>query len=138
MFFFLTDKRGILDFTAEQLQYIPRIVLLHEFENYVELLWDRLPEHLKTDPEVQRCRPCIEHYNRQRTHINGPPSLIKNCDISSYFPALDLSNGEYELGLTNFETYNAIPYVTFTNNKFYFDTNNKIITIPEGSYEVDS
>ena len=83
MFFLLTDKRRILDFTAEQLQYIPKIVLLQEFENYVVLLWDRLPEHLKTDPEVQRYRPCTEHYNRpwQRTHIDGPPPLIKNCDI---------------------------------------------------------
>jgi len=33
MFFLLTDKRGILDFTDEQLQDIPKIVLLHEFEN---------------------------------------------------------------------------------------------------------
>jgi len=86
MFFLLMDKRGILDFTAEQLQYIPKIILLQEFVNYVELLWDRLPEHLKTDPEVQRCRPCTEHYNRswQRTHIDGPPALIKNCDICRY------------------------------------------------------
>ena len=86
MFFLLMDKRGILDFTAEQLQYIPKIIILQEFVNYVELLWDRLPEHLKMDPEVQRCLPCIEHYNRswQRTHIDGPPALIKNCDICRY------------------------------------------------------
>ena len=58
---------------------------------------------------------------------------------ASYFPALDLSNGEYELGLTNFETYNAIfGSVTSTNNKFYFDTDDKIITIPEGSYELSA
>ncbi|KYN39370.1 hypothetical protein ALC56_06239 [Trachymyrmex septentrionalis] len=87
MFFLLTDKRGILDFTVEQLQYIPKIILLQKFENYVE------------------------------------PPLIKNCDISC---------------LTNFETYNAIPNVTSTNNKFYFDTNDKIITIPEGSYELSA
>ncbi|KYN19119.1 hypothetical protein ALC57_08563 [Trachymyrmex cornetzi] len=125
MFFLLTNKREILDFTNEQLQYIPKILLLQEFENYVEILWDRLPNHLKTNPEVQRCRPCLEHYNRpwQRTHIDGPPPLI---------------NGEYELGLTNFETYNAIPNVTSANNKFYFDTDDKIITIPEGSYELSA
>ncbi|KYN41471.1 hypothetical protein ALC56_04112 [Trachymyrmex septentrionalis] len=51
---------------------------------------------------------------------------------ASYFPALDLSNDEYELGLTNFKTYNAIPNVTSANNKFCFDTDDKIITIPEG------
>ncbi|KYN10280.1 hypothetical protein ALC57_17595, partial [Trachymyrmex cornetzi] len=122
MIFLLTNKREILDFTAEQLQYIPKILLLQEFENYVEILWDRLPNHLKTDPEVQRCRPCLEHYNRpwQRTHIDGPPPLIKDCDES------------------NFETYNTIPNVTSANNKFYFDTDDKIITIPKGSYELSA
>lgn len=82
MFLLLSDKREILNLTAEQLQYIPKIVLLREFENFVESLWERLPEHLKADPEVQRCRPCLKHYNRswQRTHIDGPPPLIKNCD----------------------------------------------------------
>ncbi|KYN40759.1 hypothetical protein ALC56_04837 [Trachymyrmex septentrionalis] len=65
-------------------------------------------------------------------------TLIGTTSIltASYFSALDLSNGEYELGLTNFETYNAIPNVISTNNKFYFDTDDKIITIPEGSYEL--
>ena len=42
------------------------------------------------------------------------------------------------MGLTNFETYNAIPNVISTNNKFYFDTDDKIITIPEGSYELSA
>ncbi|KYN22202.1 hypothetical protein ALC57_05404 [Trachymyrmex cornetzi] len=55
----LPNKRAILDFTAEQLQYIPKIVLLRNFEDYVKPLWDRLPEHLKVDSEVQRCRLCL-------------------------------------------------------------------------------
>ncbi|KYN35075.1 hypothetical protein ALC56_10595 [Trachymyrmex septentrionalis] len=64
--------------------------------------------------------------------LTGTISIL----TASYFPALDLSNGEYELGLTNFETYNTIPNVISTNNKFYFDTDDKIITILEGSYEL--
>ena len=66
--------------------------------------------------------------------LTGTTSIL----TASYFPALDLSNGEYELGLTNFETYNAIPNVTSTNNNFYFDTDDKVITIPEGSYELSA
>lgn len=54
----------------------------------------------------------------------------------SYFPPIDLSDGEYELGLTAFETYNTIPNVTSSNNKFYFGEDDKEITIPEGSYEL--
>ena len=41
----------------------------------------------------------------------------------NYFPPLDLSDDSYELGLANFETYNTIPNVNSTNNKFYFDDN---------------
>ena len=67
-------------------------------------------------------------------------TLIGTTSIltASYFPVLDLSNGEYELGLANFETYNAISNVTSTNNNFYFDTDDKVITIPEGSYELSA
>ena len=54
----------------------------------------------------------------------------------NYFPPLDLSDDSYELGLANFETYNTIPNVNSTNNKFYFDDNDELITIPEGSYEL--
>ena len=47
-----------------------------------------------------------------------------------------MTDDDYELGLTNFETYNAIPNVTSSNNNFYFDNDDKKITIPEGSYEL--
>ncbi|KYN02296.1 hypothetical protein ALC62_06888 [Cyphomyrmex costatus] len=34
----------------------------------------------------------------------------------SYFPAVDLSDDDYELGLTDFETYYTLPNVNSTNN----------------------
>ena len=36
--------------------------------------------------------------------LTGTTSIL----TASYFPALDLSNEEYELGFTNLETYNAM------------------------------
>ncbi|KYM93372.1 hypothetical protein ALC62_16024 [Cyphomyrmex costatus] len=51
------------DLTSKELEYIPKIVLRREFENCVDLLWDRLPEHIRTDSEVQRHRRCLKHYN---------------------------------------------------------------------------
>ncbi|KYN29533.1 hypothetical protein ALC57_01022 [Trachymyrmex cornetzi] len=51
----------------------------------------------------------------------------------SYFPAVDLGDGDYELGLTDFETYYTLANVNSTN-KFYYD--NKEIVIPDGSYEL--
>jgi len=59
-----------------------------------------------------------------------------NVLSTTYFPAIDLSDDDYELGLMNFETYNTIPNVNATNNKFYFDEDDAEITIPEGSYEL--
>lgn len=59
-----------------------------------------------------------------------------NILTARYFPALDLSDDDYELGLTNFETYNTIPNIDSTNNRFYYDDDDKVIIIPEGSYEL--
>ncbi|XP_014476511.1 PREDICTED: uncharacterized protein LOC106745432 [Dinoponera quadriceps] len=56
----------------------------------------------------------------------------------SYFPAIDLSEDDYELGLTDFESYNTIPNVTLSNNKFYYGDNDEEIVIPEGSYELSA
>ncbi|KAL6263083.1 hypothetical protein P5V15_005884 [Pogonomyrmex californicus] len=64
--------------------------------------------------------------------FTGKSSVLTAC----YFPALDLSDDDYELGLTNFETYNTIPNINSTNNKFYYDDDDKTIVIPEGSYEL--
>ena len=55
---------------------------------------------------------------------------------ANYFPAIDLSDDDYELGLVIFETYHTIPNVNNSNNKFYFAKDDAQITIPEGSYEV--
>ena len=67
----------------------------------------------------------------------------------SYFPPIDLSDDDYELGLTTFETYHTIPNIDSSNDKFYFvvnydinnnnvDTTHEYITIPHGSYELDA
>jgi len=55
--------------------------------------------------------------------------------VVSYF-SVDLSDSDYELGLTDFETYYTIPNVNSSNNTFYFDKDDKEIVIPEGSYEL--
>lgn len=52
------------------------------------------------------------------------------------FPPVQLSSdGEYELGLINFESYNSMPNVDETCNKFHFDKD-KLIVIPTGTYEI--
>jgi len=46
-----------------------------------------------------------------------------------------LNDGD-KLGLTDFETYYTILNVNLSNNKFYFDKDDKEIVIPEESYEL--
>jgi len=55
---------------------------------------------------------------------------------ANYFPAIDLNDGDYELGLTIFKTYHTIPNVNESNNKCYFAKDDAEIRIPEDSYEV--
>ncbi|KAL6421593.1 hypothetical protein ACFW04_014322 [Cataglyphis niger] len=81
MFILLLDSDDILELTAEQLRFIPKTILLRHFSRYVDRVWEKLSEYIKADTEVRRYRRCLEHYNRpwQRTHIDGPAPLIKDC-----------------------------------------------------------
>lgn len=57
---------------------------------------------------------------------------------SDFHPPIYLDpNSSYVVGLTNFETFNAIPNIDKNNNKIYFGKNNEFIKIPPGSYEID-
>lgn len=56
-----------------------------------------------------------------------------------FFPAVELDrSSSYEIGLLSFESYNSIPNVDLSNNKFYYGTADNFIFIPEGNYEVAS
>src|SRR5204863_8282194 len=51
--------------------------------------------------------------------------------------SIDVSKGNWELGLIELCTYNSIPNIeTNKNDKFYYGENQEI-TIPEGSYEIE-
>lgn len=57
---------------------------------------------------------------------------------AQFSPPIDLDEGvEYSLGLINFEAYNSIPNIDATNNHLYYDSDDKVIKISEGSYEVE-
>lgn len=62
--------------------------------------------------------------------ITGTSSTL----ITNHSPALQL-DGEYECGLLYISTFNSIPNIDARNNKFYYGKN-KVIIIPEGSYEL--
>lgn len=66
--------------------------------------------------------------------MSGKGSTI-SCDI---FPPYDTSDGDYVVGLVDLSTFNSIPNIEAgVNNKFYYDDDDKVITIDEGSYEIE-
>ncbi|KAL6253711.1 hypothetical protein P5V15_015526 [Pogonomyrmex californicus] len=62
----------------------------------------------------------------------------KNKVLTANFPAIDLSDDDYELGLTILETYHTIPSVNSSNNIFYFGKDDTEIMIPKRSYELQA
>ena len=52
--------------------------------------------------------------------------------------SIDLSDGNYVMGVISFNTYNSIFNITSKNNKlFYYDgTDNYILQLPYGAYEI--
>ncbi|KYN30275.1 hypothetical protein ALC57_00262 [Trachymyrmex cornetzi] len=81
MYLALHYPSDILDLSAEQLQYISKVILLRVYGDYIDYVWNKLPGHLKEDSEVRTYRRCDEHYNQpwQQTHIDGPALKIKDC-----------------------------------------------------------
>lgn len=66
--------------------------------------------------------------------ISGQGSTI-STDI---FPPLTLEDGNWEIGLVDFMTYNNIPNVEEgRNNLIYFGEEGKKIAIPAGAYEME-
>lgn len=47
------------------------------------------------------------------------------------------TESDYVIGLSNFETFNAIPNVDEKNNKLYYGSGSDFIEIPSGSYEME-
>lgn len=57
---------------------------------------------------------------------------------ADFFPAVELDGQfPYEIGLLGFESYNSIPNVDASNNKFHYN-NGQVINIPIGTYEVSA
>ena len=64
--------------------------------------------------------------------LSGTSSLLE----TQFFPPIELSSDKnYVLGLIELLTFNSIPNIDKSNNKFY--VGDEVITIPTGSYEIE-
>lgn len=67
--------------------------------------------------------------------LQGKTSVLSE----DYYPPIELKKDtNYGLALIGLYTYNTIPNVVEGNNKFYYDDDDKVITIPVGSYEINN
>lgn len=65
--------------------------------------------------------------------LSGIAPLV-SCEV---FPPMDVSDGEYEIGLIDLSTYYTIPNIEKgKNDKFY--CGDREITIEEGAYEIEN
>ena len=65
--------------------------------------------------------------------LSGKSSVLE----AQYYPQIELNpNKHYVIGLVELYTFNSIPNIDKTNNKFKLENLDAII-IPEGSYEID-
>lgn len=63
--------------------------------------------------------------------LSGNTSVLQ----AQYFPPIELNpSKQYVLGLVEFLTFNSIPNIDPTNNKFCIG--DRVITLPTGSYEI--
>lgn len=72
--------------TKKDIAFVPKIFWLEYSSHSIDAVWDKLPEHLKNDPEIIGYRRCSEHWNTPwcRTHIDGPPPHTKYCHMCQY------------------------------------------------------
>lgn len=67
-------------------------------------------------------------------YLSGDSSVLS----AQFYPPIKFEDdADYVIGLVKFKAYNSITDVDFQNNRFYFDNGDKILEIPEGSYEVE-
>jgi hypothetical protein len=74
---------GLLGMTSEELKNMPKEVMICCAPNEIAMVWNKLPEHLKTDIDILRYQYCTEHHNRKKlgdNEIDGPaPRRIFCC-----------------------------------------------------------
>lgn len=63
--------------------------------------------------------------------LSGNSSVLS----TNYYPPIDVSDGEYYLGLINYQSFNTIPNIDETQNVFHIDSYS--IVIDTGSFEFD-
>lgn len=67
-------------FETWELEYFPLRYLINcARPNELKAVWSYLPKSYRENEELQKCLPCLRHYNTGKYQIDGPPTRQKNC-----------------------------------------------------------
>lgn len=56
---------GLRNMSARQLENMPKEVMIALASDEIALVWNKLPEHMKSDKELLKYQYCNEHYNNE-------------------------------------------------------------------------
>lgn len=74
---------GLSKMSKEQLENMPKEVMIALAPNEIARVWDKLPNHLKNDSDMLKYRFCHEHHNSSDTNgdeADGPfPRRLYCC-----------------------------------------------------------
>lgn len=62
---------GLSQMGRDLIALLPKKYLVNCAQREIPIVWSRLPNHLKADPEVQKYKFCLDHYQY---------SVDSNCD----------------------------------------------------------
>lgn len=68
--------------TKNELESFPKYFLIKHYSKFITLLWDRLPEHLQCDSEIQSYHKCNDHFNPpwELTHVDAIGPIRRDCE----------------------------------------------------------
>ncbi|KYN35097.1 hypothetical protein ALC56_10567 [Trachymyrmex septentrionalis] len=107
MYLALGHSSDIRDLNAEQLQYISKIILLRD---YIEHVWDKLPEHVKADV-FDEIRYELNGAEIDRNRNVGITSTLKNYVTVSSDRSVILRNAGWDAQTTPIGYFNFSLYV---------------------------
>lgn len=77
--------KSLFEMSEEELKYMPKEVLITLCSQEIALVWDKLPDSLKEDSEIQQYQRCLEHHkhiDQPDTDVgDGPPPRKIDCSL---------------------------------------------------------
>lgn len=72
---YIENHSQLYTLTDQELSLLPSEVFDIYPPTDIDIVWKKLPQQLK----LNKFRRCTDHWNKGRTHIDGPPPMLYKC-----------------------------------------------------------